>query len=291
MSAPPWMPFYVADYLADTGHLSTLEHGAYMLLIMHYWQHKGLPPDELKLARISRLSEEEWSAVRGTMVALFDEGWTHKRIDAEIAKTAETMIKRSAAGKAGASARHGNRTADASTNVKQTAAQKGGGEGTTSPQDSTVQEEASPRAAPAIVSDKTAELDSLERELRAAAGLDNDPSPSLLDLSPIVTLIDKGYSLSGDILPKLREAKARAKKGRSWAYYVQAIVERKEANGAIPANPKTQGESVAWVEQTDARFGELQSRFVTERGKPCAPHRSRMEAEPGFHFPTVWVAA
>lgn len=38
----PWMAFYVADYLADTLHLSATEHGAYLLLISHYWVHGGL---------------------------------------------------------------------------------------------------------------------------------------------------------------------------------------------------------------------------------------------------------
>lgn len=67
-----WMPLYVADYLADTGHLSTLEHGAYMLLIMHYWQTGGLPDDDRKLARIARLQLDQWQEIRDTIRFLFE---------------------------------------------------------------------------------------------------------------------------------------------------------------------------------------------------------------------------
>jgi uncharacterized protein YdaU (DUF1376 family) len=103
------MPFYVADYLADTGHLSTLEHGAYLLLIMHYWRRGGLPTNDAQLARVCHLSEAEWQEIRATLAALFDAKWKHKRIEAELIKSEA----RSAAGKAGASARYVNRNATA----------------------------------------------------------------------------------------------------------------------------------------------------------------------------------
>lgn len=109
MSHHPWMPFYVADYLADTGHLSTLEHGAYLLLIMHYWRRGGLPTNDAQLARVCHLSEAEWQEIRTTLAALFDAEWKHKRIELELVKSEA----RSAAGKAGASARYSVRNADA----------------------------------------------------------------------------------------------------------------------------------------------------------------------------------
>lgn len=79
-----WMPLYVADYLADTGHLSAAEHGAYLLLIMHYWQNGGLPNEDRRLARICRMSPEEWADARETLFDMFDDGWKHARIEEEL---------------------------------------------------------------------------------------------------------------------------------------------------------------------------------------------------------------
>lgn len=81
----PWMPLYVADYLADTRRLTTLEHGAYLLLIMEYWRNGGLPAEDSKLARIAGVSVDEWSAMRETVSEFFSDGWRHKRIDDELA--------------------------------------------------------------------------------------------------------------------------------------------------------------------------------------------------------------
>lgn len=100
--SPPWMPFYVGDYLGDTGHLSTTQHGAYLLLILHYWRTGGLPDDDAKLARIAKLSVKSWvELIKPDLQPLFREGWRHKRIEEELEKQDIIRTKRAMAGKRG----------------------------------------------------------------------------------------------------------------------------------------------------------------------------------------------
>jgi uncharacterized protein YdaU (DUF1376 family) len=96
-----WMPLWVADYLADTMHLDTSAHGAYLLLIMAYWRAGGLPDDDQQLCRIVRMTPEEWATARPTIAAFFGDGWRHGRIDAEIAKAEAVHSRRSEAGRRG----------------------------------------------------------------------------------------------------------------------------------------------------------------------------------------------
>jgi len=94
MSNPPWMPLYVRDYLADTTHLRTVEHGAYLLLIMHYWQQGGLPADDRSLANITKMRIEHWRKIRSKLEPLFAAGFaSHKRIDGELQRAAAIREK------------------------------------------------------------------------------------------------------------------------------------------------------------------------------------------------------
>ena len=104
-----WMPLYVADYLKDTRHLSTMEHGAYFLLLMEAWIKRGeLPADETRLARIAGLSSKEWKDSAGVLLGFLERNgdtYRHKRIDAELARATANVEQRRAAGKASAAAR------------------------------------------------------------------------------------------------------------------------------------------------------------------------------------------
>jgi uncharacterized protein YdaU (DUF1376 family) len=110
------MPLYVADYLADAAHLSTLEHGAYLLLIMTYWQRgEPLPASSERLARVARVSNEEWAEMHDVLSEFFHEidgEWRHKRIDAELEKVHDKSQRASNAGKASAQRRLNRRSAD-----------------------------------------------------------------------------------------------------------------------------------------------------------------------------------
>jgi uncharacterized protein YdaU (DUF1376 family) len=101
------MQFYVADYLADTAHLTTEEHGAYLLLLFSYWQ-TGKPLRIDRLSTVARVSNERWPSVAETLSEFFSVSathWLHFRVEADLEAVNSKTSKASAAGKASAKAR------------------------------------------------------------------------------------------------------------------------------------------------------------------------------------------
>ncbi len=73
MSRTPSMPLFVADYLADTRHLSLAEHGAYCLLLMNMWSNGGtLPNDDARNARLLGVNRREWERIRASLLPFFE---------------------------------------------------------------------------------------------------------------------------------------------------------------------------------------------------------------------------
>src|SRR5690242_1841883 len=59
------MPSFVTDYLGDTMHLTTEEHGAYLLLLFGMWARGGAVPDnDGDNAAICRLSRRNWNLMK-----------------------------------------------------------------------------------------------------------------------------------------------------------------------------------------------------------------------------------
>lgn len=103
----PFMRFYFDDYLADTTHLSCLEHGAYFLIIANYWQRQK-PPLEERLPSISRLTNDQFSAMRDVLAEFFEienRVWKHGRIELELQRIRDESKRNRRAGKASAKAR------------------------------------------------------------------------------------------------------------------------------------------------------------------------------------------
>lgn len=116
----PYLPLYISDYQADTSHLTTLEHGAYLLLIMNYWQRgQPLPDDDRKLARIAGVGPREWKRIRGTILEFFQvdcNKWFHSRLESELSKLRDKSLKKRNGGLARAQQMLSGRSARAQLN-------------------------------------------------------------------------------------------------------------------------------------------------------------------------------
>lgn len=73
MAEYPAMPLWTDAYLADTRHLSTEEHGAYLLLLMEAWRRPtcALPDDDALLARLAGLPLDRWTEIRSVIMGMW----------------------------------------------------------------------------------------------------------------------------------------------------------------------------------------------------------------------------
>lgn len=113
-----WIPLSIGDYIADTMHLTTEEHGAYFLLIMHYWRTGGaIPADAQTIKNVTKISQKKCEKV----LRFFEkkDGFLfHKRIEQEIKNARERVEKQRKRTQAATQARR--KSANVTTNVTET---------------------------------------------------------------------------------------------------------------------------------------------------------------------------
>ena len=96
MASLPYMQLYVADYLADTYHLTTEEHGAYFLMLMNYWQ-TAKPLKSERIASLVRMDKESFAEIEPTLKEFFtvneNGDWVHDRIQADLKGALDKSVK------------------------------------------------------------------------------------------------------------------------------------------------------------------------------------------------------
>ena len=210
-----YFPLYPDDFEADTAHLTLAEDGAYNRLLRLCWRTPGcsVPADRAWIYRRLRAVTEEDKQVVDTVLDEFFVIKNGRASNARLVKeydAAKTSYeKRKNSGSKGGRRKSLNQKDLVSSNARAMLKQP-----EPEPEATIVATRASAKA----------ELDDLEKRLRQAASLENNPSPNLFDLSPITALIDAGVDLDRVILPKIRAIAGRAGRPiQSWRYFAKAI--------------------------------------------------------------------
>lgn len=115
-----YVELHIGDYETATAHLTACEDGIYGRLLRRYYSTEAALPADLKAVQrlVRARSRDEREAVQTVLDEFFqltDEGWRHRRCDAEIARYNEKREKaqRSANARWNASARNANASANA----------------------------------------------------------------------------------------------------------------------------------------------------------------------------------
>jgi len=107
MAEFPKFPLWTDAYLADTTHLTTIQHGALLLLLITAWRSKtyDLPDDDKQLARFAKMTTQQWVRIKSVIAPFWnvEKGrWSNNRMLDELDAVRRLTQQRSDAGKASA---------------------------------------------------------------------------------------------------------------------------------------------------------------------------------------------
>lgn len=246
MAEFPALPLFTDAYLADTRHLSTEEHGAYLLLLMCAWRTRGcaLKDDDRFLARLVGVSSHRWRRLKPVMSEFFDVSdgvWRQKKL-LDVYRGVETRVAKSRAngargGRAKAAKVRGGRQTSGCTVASETATPNGV---------STKTRLQTPKVAAALshtekdlsdqpVNDLVVVDDDFLLDVAERAGL----AAERVDASVPAMWLAAGASPQKDIFPTIARLRQRQEKRTgnapgSLAYYAAAVLDARDKRlGAI----------------------------------------------------------
>jgi uncharacterized protein YdaU (DUF1376 family) len=189
MAEFPALPLWTDAYLGDTTHLKTIEHGAYLLLLMTAWRTRDctLPDDDRLLARYARCQSNQWKRMRPVLSEFFEikNGfWTQKRLRDERVFVEQVRQRQSEKGKLSARAKALKNNGRHSTTVKsgstQVATEGQPDFNLPSPSPSPSSEDKESSAAEPLRNDPVKELFELGVSILTNAGLSEERARSLI---------------------------------------------------------------------------------------------------------------
>ena len=82
----------IGDYARDTGHLTVIEHGLYVLMLDWYYLNER-PITDREVTRLSRGFRDDALTVLCEFFKETEDGWVHSYADREIAKGSQCYVE------------------------------------------------------------------------------------------------------------------------------------------------------------------------------------------------------